>query len=159
MQVVQKKILPDENLGDHTETIEIVYDPRVITYTDLLDVFWQSHEPTVKAFSRQYMSIIFYHSEEQRELVQRTARKSAEEKGPYNHRPCRTFLVCRRHHQKYYLRNRSSVMKEFEVLYPSPVDFVNSTAAARVNGFLGGNGTSGRIAHRVEEPQACSRND
>jgi peptide-methionine (S)-S-oxide reductase len=34
--------------GDHTETIDIDYDPNEVTYRELLDVFWKNHDPTVK---------------------------------------------------------------------------------------------------------------
>ena len=54
------------NLGDHTETIQIDYDPTQISYEELLDVFWDSHNPTSRPWSRQYMSIVFYHDEEQK---------------------------------------------------------------------------------------------
>ncbi len=47
------------NLGDHTETIEMDYDPDVITYTELLAIFWNSHDPTSPSYSRHYKSIIF----------------------------------------------------------------------------------------------------
>lgn len=52
------------SLGDHSETIQIDYDPTQISYGQLLEVFWNSHNPTYEPWSRQYMSIIFYHSED-----------------------------------------------------------------------------------------------
>jgi len=60
------------SLGDHSETIEIEFDPKKISYKELLDIFWESHEPTVRSFSRQYASFIFFHSEEQKKLAQET---------------------------------------------------------------------------------------
>jgi len=44
------------NIGDHTETIQIDYNPKEISHEELLDVFWRSHSPEVKSWSRQYMS-------------------------------------------------------------------------------------------------------
>jgi methionine-S-sulfoxide reductase len=58
------------NLGGHSETIQIEYDPTRISYQELLDVFWAGHAPTQPAWSRQYASLIFYHDEEQRRLAQ-----------------------------------------------------------------------------------------
>lgn len=52
--------------GDHTESVILEYDPSRITYDELLDIFWKNHNCTTP-MSRQYMSAIFYHSEEQRE--------------------------------------------------------------------------------------------
>ena len=58
------------SLGDHSEAIRIDYDPTRISYAELLEIFWQSHNCTSRAYSRQYMSIILYHDEEQRKLAE-----------------------------------------------------------------------------------------
>ncbi len=57
------------NLGDHTETVQIEYDPGQITYEELLDIFWSSHNPVRPSLSVQYRSIIFYHDEAQKRLA------------------------------------------------------------------------------------------
>ena len=55
-----KKLKPTyRDLGDHTETVQVDYDPGQVSYEDLLRVFWQSHDPTEPIHSRQYASIIF----------------------------------------------------------------------------------------------------
>jgi len=59
-------------LGDHTETIEIDFDPGVISYEKLLDIFWRSHHPGQPAWSRQYRAVIFYHGERQKALALKT---------------------------------------------------------------------------------------
>ncbi len=48
------------NLGDHTETIQIDYDPTYVSYRELLDIFWESHDPAARPWSRQYMAVVFY---------------------------------------------------------------------------------------------------
>jgi peptide-methionine (S)-S-oxide reductase len=53
------------SMGDHTESIEIVYDPTVVSYESLLDLFFEGHNPTVKR-KCQYRSAIWYHDEAQR---------------------------------------------------------------------------------------------
>src|SRR6056297_3828024 len=45
-------------IGDHTETIEIDYDPAVISYRELLEIFFDSHNPYSQSYSRQYASLI-----------------------------------------------------------------------------------------------------
>jgi peptide-methionine (S)-S-oxide reductase len=60
------------SLGDHSETIQIEYDPEQISYEELLDIFWSAHNPTARPWSRQYASFVFYHDETQRELALRT---------------------------------------------------------------------------------------
>ncbi len=132
------------NLGDHTETIEMDYDPDVITYTELLAIFWNSHDPTSPSYSRQYKSIIFYHDAEQKRLAEeskaseeaRRGRKIVTEIVPYTR-----FYWAEDYHQKYRLRNRAEFLREYLMIYPDNEDFVNSTAVTRLNGYVGGNGT------------------
>lgn len=131
------------SLGDHSETIQIDYDPTQISYGQLLEVFWNSHNPTYEPWSRQYMSIIFYHSEDQKRLAIET--KESEEARLGRHIftelvPFSEFYLAEDYHQKYYLRQESVLMAEFRAIYPATKDFVASTAVARVNGYAGGYG-------------------
>jgi peptide-methionine (S)-S-oxide reductase len=132
------------SLGDHSETIQIDYDPAKISYAELLEVFWASHSPTARPWSRQYASIIFYHDEEQRRLATETMEREAARLG----RPLYTeivpfsrFYLAEDYHQKYQLRHVPELMDLFGTLQANGDSFVDSTAAARVNGLLGGNGT------------------
>jgi peptide-methionine (S)-S-oxide reductase len=59
----------DKNTG-HAEIVRIVYDPAKISYDELLEVFWKTHDPTTpdrqgNDVGPQYRSVIFYHNEEQ----------------------------------------------------------------------------------------------
>ena len=65
------------SLGDHTETVELEWDPAVTSYAQLLDIFWNNHDPT-SSCSRQYMSAIFYHSEEQKSEAEKSMRVAQE---------------------------------------------------------------------------------
>ena len=55
--------------GDHTETVEIHFDPKKTSYREMLKLFWENHDPT-RCASRQYMSAIFYHGDEQKKLAE-----------------------------------------------------------------------------------------
>ncbi len=64
----------------HAEVIQVTYDPKVISYAELLEVFWRSHDPTTKDrqghdVGTQYRSAIFAHTPRQRELAERYKRK------------------------------------------------------------------------------------
>jgi len=132
-------------LGDHSETIQIDYDPTIITYQELLDVFWDSHQPIFPHQVRQYMSIIFYHNEEQKKLALET--KSREEAKLLTGKvyteivPASGFYPAEAYHHKYYLQSVPALIEEFRTIYPDDEDFIASTAVARVNGYVGGNGT------------------
>ena len=127
------------SLGDHTESIEVDYDPGVVSYADLLKVFQQGHNPGSRSWSRQYMSAIFYHNEEQKKL----AVESLEQEEARTHKktyteilPASRFYQAEDYHQKYYLRQRPELIRELKAIYPADDDFVNSTVAARLNSYL-----------------------
>lgn len=131
------------NLGDHTESVQIDYDPRVRTYEDLLEVFWKSHRPDRSIGSRQYMSAIFYADEDQKAAALESKQRAEKRLGrPVSTQilPLKTFTRAEDYHQKYYLRGQRDLMREFAAMYPEARDFTDSTAAARVNGYLGGYG-------------------
>lgn len=63
----------------HAEVVQITFDPALITYEDILSVFWCIHDPTTRNrqghdTGTQYRSIIFYHSEEQRRVAESSLR-------------------------------------------------------------------------------------
>ena len=141
------------DLGDHAESIEIDYEPSVISYRDLLEIFWKSHDPGSRPWSRQYMSAIFYHNEEQKKLaVESMERQQARTHGKIYTEimPAARFYQAESYHQKYYLRQRPELVNEFRTIYPAET-FVDSTAAARVNGFLAGYGSYAALKADLSE--------
>ena len=140
------------SLGDHSETIQIDYDPTRISYRQLLGVFWSSHSPIYEPGSRQYMSMVFYHSEEQKRLA--IDMKESEEarlgRGIFTEIvPFSEFYLAEDYHQKYYLRQEPALMKDLSAVYPNNEDFVASTAVARVNGYAGGYGESATLEEEL----------
>ncbi len=130
-------------LGDHTETLQIDFDPGRISYGRLLELFWQEHDPTSKSWSTQYKAVVFYHTEAQRRLAFESRDRLAAERGraiateilPYS-----GFTAAEAYHQKYYLRQNRKITEEMRRYYPQDPDLMNSTAAARINGYLGRHG-------------------
>jgi peptide-methionine (S)-S-oxide reductase len=142
------------SLGDHSEAIQIDYDPTEISYEELLDVFWTTHRPTQPVGSRQYMSVVFYHDEEQKRLaLDSKAREAARlQQDIYTEIvPASEFYPAEDYHQKYQLRQRPELMKEFAAIYPDNDDFVASTAAARVNGYVAGYGTLAGLQGELDD--------
>jgi peptide-methionine (S)-S-oxide reductase len=130
------------------------FDPEKISYGRLLDIFWASHDPTSKSWSRQYKAVIFYHDEEQRNMAAATRDRLAAKLGTKIHTeilPYEGFYLAEPYHQKYRLRSVREIMTEFNAMYPLDDDFVNSTAAARVNGYLGGYGSPELVKSEIGE--------
>jgi peptide-methionine (S)-S-oxide reductase len=141
------------NLGGHSETIQIDYDPTQITYEELLDVYWESHNPTSPPWSRQYASVIFYHDEQQKRLATETKDREAARYGNEVYtevRPFSEFYLAEGYHQKYRLQQVPEFMEAFQAIYPDEKDFLNSTAAARVNGLAGGHGTLATLQAEID---------
>ena len=142
------------NLGDHAESVQVDYDPAQTSYEQLLAVFWATRNHCAQEGSRQYMSAVFYRNDVQKKLALETrdreqARRSAHIATEVL--PEMGFYVAENYHQKYLLRHEASLMREFQSMYPDPRDFMNSTAAARVNGYLGGHGSMEMIRKETDQ--------
>lgn len=141
------------SLGNHAETIQIDYDPARLSYGELLDLFWSSHSPTSRPWSSQYASIIFYHDEEQRRLAEESLVREADRRGRAIYteiKPLDRFYLAEDYHQKYRLQGDPVLSAEFDAIYPDVGDLIASTAAARVNGYLGGNGSLGQLEAEID---------
>jgi peptide-methionine (S)-S-oxide reductase len=142
------------SLGDHTESIQIDYDPNEISYEELLNVFWKSHEPTQQAWSRQYKAAVFYHNAEQKAAAEKTRDREASEKTGQivtEILPATAFYTAEPYHQKFRLQQNRALMLRILEVYPSFEDFVNSTAAARLNAYLDGRGTPEFLREELEK--------
>lgn len=99
----------------HAEVVQVAFDPEVISFQELLEVFWQTHDPTTlnrqgADVGTQYRSVIFYHNEEQKEIATQLLNKLNEEKAFENPvvtevSPFTEFYVAEESHQDYYRNN------------------------------------------------------
>ena len=139
------------NIGDHTETVQVDFDPEKISFRGLLDILWDSHTYTRQTTNTQYKNAIFYHNETQRQ--QATASKKALEQRTgrtvqTDILPVKSFTLAEDYHQKYLLKH--SGLKSFlNRFHAHGIDIVNSTAAARLNGYTGGNGTREQLLREI----------
>lgn len=142
-----------ENIGDHSETVEIEFDPAVISYKELLEVFWVAHDPARRSFSRQYRAAVLWSGGEQHRLAEESralVARGIARKVETAVEPLRSFTPAEDYHQKYYLRAAKTIAAALRPLYPDEREFAGSTAAARVNGYLGGHGGPARLAGEIE---------
>lgn len=127
-----------KQMGDHTEVIEIHYDPKKISYNDLLDLFWNNHEYGLTTrIKRQYMSLILYHTEEQRQIAEASRAEEQIKRAPEQIiteiAAASTFYPAENYHQKYRLQGHTDLAKGIGL---TPDLLHSSHVAARLNGYL-----------------------
>ncbi len=140
-------------MADHSEAVQIDYDPSLISYEELLAIFWESHDPTWQSGSTQYRNKLFYHNDAQKELAEETRNKLASEKGSNlitDIVPLKGFTLAEDYHQKHTLRRNTDIMDEFKRMYSSDTEIMSSTAAARINGYLAGVGMCNDVKAEIE---------
>jgi len=104
-------------ISGHAEAIKIEYDPTIITYDDLLDVFWRTHDPTTlnrqgHDVGTQYRSAIFYVNRSQAKTAKKTL-AAFQESGHYKNPivtqivPASDFYPAEKYHHRYFENNRN----------------------------------------------------
>ena len=99
----------------HTEAVEIIFDPEVVSYKALVEIYWQQTDPT-DAFGQfqdrgdNYRPVIYYLNEEQKEIAEKS-RQELEDSGRFNKpivtqiEPAQTFYPAEMYHQDFYKKN------------------------------------------------------
>jgi peptide-methionine (S)-S-oxide reductase len=96
----------------HAEVVQISYDPKIISYEQLLDIFWDIHDPTQlnrqgPDRGTQYRSVIFYHDEQQKKIAEQS-KQEQQASGNFNKNivteivPAQDFYPAEEYHQKYF---------------------------------------------------------
>jgi peptide-methionine (S)-S-oxide reductase len=114
-------------LTGHAEVCQIIYDPSVISFVELLEVFWSIHDPTTlnrqgNDFGTQYRSVIFYHNQQQNDFAEEY-KKKLNGSGAFNKpivteiSPNQVFYKAENYHQEYFDKNPNDAYCNF-VLVP-----------------------------------------
>lgn len=102
----------------HAEALQIVYDPKKISFDELLEVFWETHDPTTlnrqgADVGTQYRSGIFYHNEEQKQKAEKY-KAELNKSGAFNNpivteiTPFTKFYTAENYHQEYFENNENN---------------------------------------------------
>lgn len=102
------------NTTGHAEAIEITFDPQKVSYKELLNIFWENHNPTTSNrqgpdIGTQYRSVIFYHDKDQEKEAEQS-KKTLEESGKFKNPivteivPATEFNEAEEYHQKYLMK-------------------------------------------------------
>ncbi len=132
-----KKVHPSyHDISDHSESVQIEYDPKRVTYEKLVSLFWEFHNPCYRS-SRQYRSAIFYHNAEQEQIAKNSRDEKQKQLGTTirtDIEPATEFTCAEDYHQKYKLQARSNIMKALNV--KTYDDLINSPVACKMNGYV-----------------------
>lgn len=106
----------------HAEVAQLTYDPAIVTYAELLEVFWNIHNPT--SLNRQgadrgeqYRSVIFYHTPDQRQIALR-AKQLLDQSGQYDRpivtqiQPVAAYWLAEDYHQQYLEKKRQAALSK-----------------------------------------------
>ena len=146
-------------LGDHTESLQIDFEPAQISYEQLLDIFWNSHNPTRGTWSTQYKAAVFVHNKTQTQIAEASkVRIAAEKTGRWFNRtihteilPAETFYLAEDYHHKYLLQNSPRIWGDIlEIYRGDTMGWINSTAAARLNGYVGGYASVAQLKEEID---------
>ncbi|XP_030571013.1 peptide methionine sulfoxide reductase isoform X6 [Drosophila novamexicana] len=138
--------------GDHTEVLEIDYDPTVISFKELLDLFWNNHEyGLTKPMKRQYASLILYHDDEQKQIAEASKLEEQERRVPEvittNIAPKENFYAAEDYHQKYRLQGHKDLAASLNL---NQQLLQTSYVATKLNGYLAGVGGIEQFKSEVE---------
>lgn len=99
----------------HAEVVQLTFDPEVVSYDELLEIFWKTHDPTTlnrqgNDVGSQYRSVVYYHNPEQKELVEKY-KEALDKSGAWVNpivteiEPAAEFYKAEDYHQDYYENN------------------------------------------------------
>ena len=123
------------SIGSHTETILVEFDSAIISYSELLNIFWENHHYSTAGSKNQYASRIFYSDEEQKSQAERSKSRKEQDETVATTVQDLNFTVAEDYHQKYRLRH-SKMMKNFSEMTPD--EFRDSPLAAKLNAYAAG---------------------
>jgi peptide-methionine (S)-S-oxide reductase len=141
-----------EQIADHTEALQIDFDPRVLSYELLVDQVFSQHDPTERRYGTQYMAAVWTSDERQHEIALRVGERAARARGgelATRIERLARFTRAEDYHQKFYLRQKRAIADELLARFGSDEAMVDSTAAAWLNGWMSGHGARADVERRL----------
>jgi peptide methionine sulfoxide reductase MsrA len=136
--------------------LRIDYDPSLITFNKILDIFWEGHDPKVRC-KKQYQSTIFYHDQEQKDIAINSMKNYELEHGIIVSTVIQKigcFHLAENYHQKFYLRHDKSLMEELNL---NDERIMNDPIATRFNCYVSGNGNRDQFLKDAKELNLSER--
>ena len=99
----------------HAEVVHLEYDPKIISYEKLIEVFWNIHDPTTlnrqgPDIGTQYRSVIFFHNEEQEKTANASKINLEKNKVVTEIKPAKEFYKAEEYHQQYFEKQKRCIL-------------------------------------------------
>lgn len=130
----------------HTEVVEIDYDPEVISYGELIDIFFSSHNETLRPYDQRVKSLIFYRNDEEygvaKSKLDAIRAKTPDDESVYTElKSFEIFYLAEPEHQNRSLKLETSLYHELEDIFGSDDQMLLSILVSKLNGYIYGYGT------------------
>ncbi len=145
-------------IGDHTEVVQVEYDPDQVSFGGLLETAFDQHSYRSQPKKRQYQNIIFTENDAQREALDVYLDAEGNDPDTIETRleSLSQFYVAEAYHQKYNLRGKRWITGPFTEAGYDDADIRESPAAAKLNAHVAGHDVSVAFLDQRYEPQADS---
>ncbi|MFC6954190.1 peptide-methionine (S)-S-oxide reductase [Halorubellus litoreus] len=131
-----------ERIGDHSEVVQVDYDPGETTFAALVDEAIGLHDPTRQPAKRQYHHVLFFEREREREAIEDALDALEVPSVETRVEPLDSFALAEPYHQKFNLRGKRWATDAFDDADYDRTDVRESPAAAKLNAVLAGRDVS-----------------
>ena len=147
-----------EVIGDHTEVVQVEYDPDTVSFSDLLDWAFTEHHPPTQPDKQQYQNIVFTETPTQREQLRAylDASEWTEDRIETRLERLDSFTLAEDYHQKFQLRNARWITDAFDGAGYDAAAVRESPAAAKLNAHVAGHDVAFPGLRQSYDPDARS---
>ena len=130
------------NPKDHTESVQVRFLPQQTSYRRILEEFLKLHDPFREPSGRRFMSTVFYHNSSQLRAAREKKRalSQGDREACTGIYPVDRFFPAEDYQQKSYIKKSRVIYRELRESYADHRDFMRSSVAARINGYMAGFG-------------------
>jgi methionine-S-sulfoxide reductase len=138
------------DIGGHTESFQLIFDPGVITYEEILEVFWSQHDPYRQSWSTQYQSVAFYENPTQKKALEKSLGKLQKGgmKVATRIEPLKAYTLAEDYHQKHSLRAFPEFLEDLRDRSAGE-GWMFTREATKLNGYLGNYGSCDLLEKEV----------
>jgi peptide-methionine (S)-S-oxide reductase len=150
-----------ESIGDHSEVVQVDYDPDDTVFRELVDEAISQHDPTRQPPKRQYQHVLFYETDEERAVIETALEKLEVPAVRTRVESLESFTIAEPYHQKFNLSGKRWATDAFDDAGYDNATVRESPAAAKLNGELAGHAVPdlGALGARSTRSKATGRGD